>query len=174
MLRTEQHFPCSADIVQSLFFDERFIHSKMDSMGVGNLEIREFGKSLGQRQVFRFVSKASMGEKLLDQVSLPEKLKKFLNAKSVVMQETEWDLETDDIKCGRFRGQLEGMPIEFQGDITIRPHGRGCIMEISCQPNARIPIIGGAMNKLIEHVIDRNLEEDYEFNQNYIQHHMLH
>ena len=174
MLRTEQYFPCSSEAVQSLFFNEQFIHSKFETLGVDSFEIHEFGKHQGQQKVFRFVSRAAMGEKVLRHIPLPKSMRKYLNAKSMICQETEWQLDDGDIKHATHRTKLEGMPVEILGDITIRPNGSGCIMEIQCQPDARIPLVGGVMNKLLEHLIDRNLEDDYEFNQDYIQNHIVH
>ena len=80
---------------------------------------------------------------------LPSFLAKLFNPIQTIVIEEHWSDDEDGGKQATYRLDITGQPVEVTADISLKPSGKGCVYEIRHRCKARIPFIGGQIEKFV-------------------------
>ncbi len=79
---------------------------------------------------------------------LPSFLSKLFNPVQTIVIEERWS-DDDEGKTATYKLEVNGQPVEVTADISLRPAGKGCVYEIEHRCKARIPLIGGQIERFV-------------------------
>ncbi|MCL4746388.1 MAG: DUF2505 family protein [Burkholderiaceae bacterium] len=80
---------------------------------------------------------------------LPGFLSKLFNPVQTIVIEEKWSDDDDGGMQASYRLEVIGQPVEVSATISLRPSGKGCVYEISHRAKARIPLIGGQVERFV-------------------------
>ncbi len=80
---------------------------------------------------------------------LPAFLAKLFNPQQVITMTDEWRLVGNNY-VGKGEFLVEGQPVNVKVEMTLKPQGKGCVYSIKYKPTAKIPLIGGKVEKFIQ------------------------
>ncbi len=80
---------------------------------------------------------------------LPAFLSKIFNPVQTIVIEEHWSDDDDGGKQASYKLDVVGQPVEVTADISLTPSGKGCVYEIEHRCKARIPFIGGQIEKFV-------------------------
>jgi hypothetical protein len=80
---------------------------------------------------------------------LPAFLAKLFSPQQVITMKDEWRLVGNNY-VGKGEFEVEGQPVNVKTEMTLKPQGKGCVYSIKYKPTAKIPLIGGKVEKFIQ------------------------
>lgn len=79
---------------------------------------------------------------------LPKLLAKVFDPKQVLNMTEQWQ-QKDDGYTRQSEITVEGQPVNVKTEVTLVPAGEGCVYTINYKAKAKIPLIGGKIEKFI-------------------------
>lgn len=92
----------------------------------------------------------------------PDVARRFVGDTIVIVEEVEWDPRDGRTRTGTARMHAEGMPVELTGRIHLRPSPEGSVEVIDGDIKARVPLVGGRIEKAIEPALREGLDTQAE------------
>ena len=145
-------FSHSVDDVFELFCDPDFLVER--SMALGELsadaEIEDEGSKVTitmRREVTR---------------DLPKMLAKVFDPKQVLNMTEEWQ-QIGEAFIGKSEFTVEGQPVEIKTEMTLKPTEGGCVFNINYKAKAKIPLVGGKVEKFIISNCVEGTQKEMEF-----------
>lgn len=80
---------------------------------------------------------------------LPAFLAKLFSPQQTITMTDEWRLVGSNY-VGKGDFEVVGQPVNVKTEMTLKPQGNGCVLSIKYKPTAKIPLIGGKVEKFIE------------------------
>lgn len=80
---------------------------------------------------------------------LPSFLAKLFNPVQTIVIEERWSDDDDGGMQATYKLVVTGQPVEVTADIALKPSGKGCVYEIAHRCKARIPLIGGQIERYV-------------------------
>ena len=93
---------------------------------------------------------------------LPSFLAKLFSAKQKLTMEETWQ-QVGDNWLGKGEYTVEGQPVNIKTDITLKSDGSGCVYTIKYNPKAKIPMIGGKVEKYIKGNCEDGTRKEMDF-----------
>jgi hypothetical protein len=129
------HYPAPAAVVLKMMSDRAFHTRKLEALGLTQYEVLDHALD-GQAFRIRIERKVP--------VQMPG-MKKAAGETSVVNEE-RWDLST---RRGEVVVEPAGMPVEMKAALSIAEDGDGSVITFDWVINAKIPVVGGTLEKFI-------------------------
>lgn len=131
-------FSHSVDDVFDLFCDPDFLVERSIALGElsADAEIEDDGSKVTiimRREVVR---------------DLPKVLAKVFDSKQVLNLTEDWQ-QIGEAFIGKSTFLVEGQPVEIKTEMTLKPANGGCVFNISYKAKAKIPLVGGKVEKFI-------------------------
>ena len=148
--QSQVRYPASPDVVIRMFTDKNFHTRKLDAMGLKNYQILDHALD-GAEFSIKIRRKVPM--------QAPALVKKVVPAESTVVNEECWNTKT---RTGRVVVEAQGMPLDMSCVTALKAQGGECIVSYDWTIKARIPIIGGALEKFVVSDLERRSAEENE------------
>jgi hypothetical protein len=146
--QSQAHYPASSAVVLRMFTDRDFHTRKLDAMGLKNYQVLEQSME-GPEFRIKIRRKVPM--------QAPSIVKKFVPAESTVVNEETWNTKT---KTGRVLVDAVGMPLEVSCTTRMRDEGKACVVDFDWIIHARIPLVGGTLEKFVVSDMERRAAEE--------------
>lgn len=145
-------FSHSVDDVFDLFCDPDFLVERSMALGEtsADAEIEDDGTKVSitmRREVTR---------------DLPKVLAKVFDSKQVLNMTEEWQ-QIGEAFIGKAKFVVEGQPVEINSELTLKPTDSGCVFNVSYKAKAKIPLVGGKVEKFIIANCLEGVEKELEF-----------
>lgn len=141
-------YPAPASTVINLFTDATFYPRKLEVLGVPSFKVLD--SRTGKNDL-------SIKLELHVPMQVPGILKKVIPADMTVTQEESWDKTT---RTGTVRVQSAASPADMTCKASLTDEGKNCIVTYTWEIKARIPLIGGALEKFICADIDERARRE--------------
>jgi Protein of unknown function (DUF2505) len=87
-------------------------------------------------------------ERILPSDGLPDFARSMVGGTLKVVEKQDWGPATaDGSRQGTVEMSVAGAPIALQGALSIRPGGAGTVEQLNAELKARVPLIGGKIEK---------------------------
>ncbi|MGF1664464.1 MAG: DUF2505 domain-containing protein [Kineosporiaceae bacterium] len=138
----DTRYPAEPDVVVAHRLQEDFLAEVARRTGALDHEIQvtRDGAGTGRSVVRRTVATTDF----------PDVARRFVGDTLVIVEEVEWDLPDGRTRTGAARMHAEGMPVQLDGRILLRPSPEGSLEVVSGEIKARVPLVGGRIEKAIE------------------------
>ncbi len=149
----EFNFNQTAEEVFDLFCDPDFLVERSMALGEvsADAEIDEDDKGKVIITMRREVKR-----------DLPSFLAKVFNPQQILNVREEWQqIGSNFIGKGEFT--VEGQPVSVKTEFTIKNTDNGCVFTAKYNPKAKIPLIGGRVEKYIESNCFEGVEKEVAF-----------
>lgn len=94
----------------------------------------------------------------INDMDLPDFVRKFMSERTLVIQTTEWQLSK---RAGRLTVDPQHSPAHMAADMTLEDDGQGgCTNRIDWQVSCSIPLLGGKIEKVIVDGLRSKADED--------------
>lgn len=93
---------------------------------------------------------------------LPSFLAKLFNPQQTITMTDEWRLVGNNY-IGKGEFVVQGQPVNVKTDMTLKPKGDGCVFSIKYKPSAKIPLIGGKVEKFIQGNCEEGTKKELEY-----------
>ncbi len=130
-------YPASASAVIGLFTDAAFYPRKLEALGVPSFKVLEAREGK---------SDLTIKLQLHVPMQVPGVLKKVIPSDMTVTQEESWDKTS---RTGTVRVHSAASPADMSCKASIAEDGKACIVTYTWEVKARIPLIGGTLEKFI-------------------------
>jgi hypothetical protein len=140
-------YPVSAAAVLKMFSNKEFHTRKLDSMGYKYRVLDS--KAAGKEFSISIERKVPM--------DAPALIKKLIPAETTVVNEESWNAAA---KTGRVKVMPKGVPVEVSCTATLKDEAGGCVINYSWDISARVPLVGGALEKFVAGDMDRRLADE--------------
>lgn len=134
---TTARYPAPAAVVMRMFTDRDFHTRKLDQMGLRSYAVLDHAFD-GQHFRIRV-------ERVVP-IDVPGLLKKVVPTESRVVNDEHWDAKTF---TGKVLVEPKGMPLDIACSTTMSNDKNGCLIRYQWNLKARVPLIGGALEKFI-------------------------
>ena len=93
---------------------------------------------------------------------LPSVLAKVFNSRQSLsfVEQWQWDGEG---WTGTLQVEVQGQPVKISADFSLKPDGDGCVYEITHYCKAKIPLVGGKVEKFVLAETDKGAEEELDY-----------
>jgi hypothetical protein len=145
--QSKARYPAPAAIVLKMFADPKFHTGKLDKLGFKYRVLDQ--KNAGGEFSIRIERKVPM--------DAPGIVKKFVPLETTVVNEEAWNLAA---KTGRVKVQPQGIPVDCSCKVTIKDEGSGCVITYDWEINARVPLVGGTLEKFIVGDMDKRAGDE--------------
>lgn len=132
-------FSAPIDAVYAAFTDPEFLEQR--SLDLGELSADCKVKKAGSGHAVTMKRKVER--------ELPSFLARLFNPVQQIVIEEKWSDDGDGGKEATYLLTVTGQPVEVSATISLRPAGKGCVYEISHRAKARIPLIGGQIERFV-------------------------
>ncbi|MDR3417509.1 MAG: DUF2505 domain-containing protein [Nevskia sp.] len=149
--RTEARFPASPEVVLRMFTDRSFHTRKLEAMGLQNrYEVLDYAFD-GNDFRIRIQRRVP--------VQAPGVVKKVVSAESTVVNEERWNLKS---RTGAVKVEPQGMPLDMSCVLGLAGTAEGCVVSYDWTIKARIPVVGGALEKFVVADLQSRSAEEHE------------
>jgi hypothetical protein len=131
-----------------MFSDRNFHENKMKALDVISYKVLEHAADGGEFHI-RVERRLPM--------QAPALLKKVLPAETTSVVDERWNLAT---RNGRVKADTVGVPIEMSCSASIADEKQACVVTYDWEIRARVPLVGGALEKFIASDLDRRLAQE--------------
>lgn len=143
----ELRYDASPDTVFDMLADPGFRQRVCEAMGVVSSDVR--------------IDRSGTGFTLVnDQVQrtdgLPSFARKFAGDTTQAIQREEWP----DPTGGTLRIETPGKPTSMSGTIRLEADGRGTVETVSLDIKAKVPLIGGRLERLMADQVSAGIEAE--------------
>lgn len=146
----EVRFPASSDVVIKAFTDKQFHLDKVDAIGSTGVELLDHNADPENFHV-------KIRRQMPVEVDVPGALKKFVPATATVTHKDAWSASS---KTGFIEIELAGIPIELTCDASLRDEGDECVYRYEWHIKARVPLVGGKLEKLLARDMDEKIPKE--------------
>jgi hypothetical protein len=143
-------YPASSAVVLKMFTDKGFHTTKLEAMGVHKYKILQHQFD-GQNFSIRIERQVPM--------QAPALVRKLVPMEPKVTNEESWNVAA---KSGKVRVEPQGMPVEMSCTMSMADKGKECVVSCSWEIRARVPLLGGALEKFILGDLERRSAEETE------------
>lgn len=130
-------YPAPSAVVLKMFCDKAFHEKKLAAMGLARSRVLEH-EAKGDEFRIRIERKVPL--------QAPGMVKKFVPAEATVTSEERWNQAQ---KNGRVRIEPAGIPVDINCTARFADDAQGCVITYAFDVNARVPLVGGALEKFI-------------------------
>lgn len=141
-------YPAPSAVVLKMFTDHAFHVAKMEALDVIRYEVLENSFD-GKEFQIRIERRIPM--------QVPGVIKKFFPAQTTAINEERWTLAS---KSGRVKAEAVGVPIDMACVATMADEAAGCVITYDWEIKARVPLIGGALEKFVVLDLDARWAEE--------------
>jgi len=146
-------FNHSADDVFDLFCDPDFLVER--SMALGELSADAEVDEDDSGKITIIMRREVKQE-------LPAFLAKLFNPQQSITMTDEWRLVGNNY-VGKGEFLVQGQPVNVKTEMTLKPKGDGCVFSIKYKPTAKIPLIGGKVEKFIQGNCEEGTMKELKF-----------
>ncbi len=93
---------------------------------------------------------------------LPSVLAKVFNSRQTMDFEESWEKQGDEW-FGRVKIQAQGQPVVITADYHLAPKGEGCEYTATHFCKAKVPLIGGKIEKFVLSMTDGDAERELQY-----------
>ncbi len=93
---------------------------------------------------------------------LPSVLAKVFNPKQTLNFQEEWQADGDGWK-GNIQITIKGQPVTLTAEMSLQPKGSGCEYRVSHRCKAKIPLVGGKVEKFVLSQTDDGAVEELDY-----------
>ena len=141
-------YPAPSEVVLKMFMDKEFHAKKLVVLGI---------------QKSRVIEHAAAGDDFRIKVerkvplNAPGMIKKFIPAEATVVSEEKWNRAK---KTGSVKVEPAGVPVEIRCTARFADDAQGCTVIYAFEVNARVPLVGGALEKFIASDMESKFAEE--------------
>ena len=141
-------YPAPSAVVLKMFMDKEFHAKKLVVLGI---------------QKSRVIEHAAAGDDFRIKVerkvplNAPGMIKKFIPAEATVVSEEKWNRAK---KTGSVKVEPAGVPVEIRCTARFADDAQGCTVIYAFEVNARVPLVGGALEKFIASDMESKFAEE--------------
>lgn len=146
--QSHARYPAPSDVVMRMFTDKNFHTRKLDTMGLKNYQILDHALDSTDFRI-RIRRKVPM--------QAPALVKKFFPAESTVVNEERWNTKS---RTGSVLVEPQGVPLEMSCLTALKDQGGECIVSFDWTVKAKIPLVGGALEKFVISDMERLAAEE--------------
>lgn len=147
-LEIQSRYPVPAAVVMKMFMDPAFHTGKLQALGMNKFRVLE-QKSQGDDFHIRIERKVPL--------DAPALIRKVVPAETTAVSEERWNRST-------MRGQVRvepGVPVEMSCEASMADvAGGGCLVRYLWEVRAKVPLIGGALEKFIGSDLESKMVEE--------------
>lgn len=143
-------YPASSAVVIKMFTDKAFHTTKLEAMGVHKYQVlkhqfdgRDFSIRI-ERQV---------------PMQAPALVRRLVPMEAKVTNEESWNIAA---KTGKVKVEPQGMPVEMACTMAMADRGKECLVSYSWEIRAKLPLLGGALEKFIVGDLEKRSAEETE------------
>lgn len=145
--RTTLHWPVSPDDVVAARCDEGYLDVLCRRTGAVEHEVEVDGL----RTVVRRVMPTDR---------FPDFARKMTGERLTLVETTTWQAEAgpDGSRRGEVRLHVEGAPVTSTSTTVVSPSGDGAVEQVTGEVTAKVPLVGGRIEKAVLPALDAALE----------------
>jgi hypothetical protein len=140
-------YPAPAAVVLKMFTDPKFHTDKLERLGFKYKVLEQ--KTAGGDFTIRIERKVPM--------DAPGIIRKFVPVETTVVNEESWNVAA---RTGRVKVMPQGMPIECSCTVAAKDEGKGCVIVYDWEVNARVPLVGGALERFVVGDMDKRVGDE--------------
>lgn len=146
-------FDHSAESVFGLLTDPQFLVDRCLALGEleANCEVEGQGDS----------TEVSMTRKI--ERKLPGFLKNIMDSVQTIHLLEHWQPDDEDGWTGEYTFEVEGQPVSIRAKFELYPTESGCCYTIEHRVKAKIPLIGGRLEKYIQVQAEEGCEAEIDY-----------
>lgn len=144
--KTTARYPAPSAIVIKMFTDRGFHTAKLEQMGLKKHQVLEHAFD-GRNFRIKIERKLPL--------QLPGLGKS--GAESTVVNEEQWAVAS---KTGKVKVEAQGMPIDMSCTMAMSDEDGGCVIRYDWDIKARIPLVGGALEKFVAADMEKRAAEE--------------
>lgn len=134
--RIESRYAVPPDVIRRMFADPAFHIAKLEALGLQKYRVLDQGVQ-GEEFRIRIERKVPL--------DAPALVKKVVPAETTAVSEEIWNT-----RSGQGRVRIEpGVPVDMSCEAQITGDARSCVVSYLWDVRARVPLIGGALEKFI-------------------------
>jgi hypothetical protein len=142
---TQAKYPAPSAVVLKMFTDRAFHEKKLDQLGLKYRVLEHRAAPF----MIRIERKVPM--------NAPGMVKKLFGAETTVVNEESWNPKD---KTGKVKVLPQGVPIDVSCSATLKDAGDGCVISYAWDIHARVPLVGGALEKFVVADMERRADEE--------------
>jgi hypothetical protein len=143
-------YPVSAEVVLRMFADQAFQTRKLDAMGLPKYRVLDYQFD-GKRSSIRIERKMELK---MPGLGL---MKKATVAEQTFINEESWDIPG---RKGTVKVTVQSMPVEMACKVSAVDEGGGCVLTYDWDVHAKIPVVGGTLEKFVCGDIDKRAGDE--------------
>ncbi|NAZ82798.1 DUF2505 family protein [Kineococcus sp. R8] len=94
---------------------------------------------------------------------MPETARRFVGSTVVVEQVERWSAPaTDGSRNGTASLTVRGVPVTFEGTMTLRPTAGGCTHVLDGTLRAKVPLVGASIEKVLGPIVTSMVRSEAE------------
>ena len=130
-------YPAPSAVVLKMFMDKDFHTKKLTVLGIQKSRVLEH-TAAGDDFRIKIERKVPL--------NAPGLIKKFVPSEATVVSEEKWNRAS---KSGAVKVEPAGVPVEIRCTVRFADDAKGCTITYAFEVNARVPLVGGALEKFI-------------------------
>ena len=147
----ETSYATNPDTVVALRLNPEFLTDMCRRTGALDQEVSATAQSDG--------SGHSWTKRTMPTTDVPDAAKRFVGQPLVLIEEVRWAPGADDgTRSGRYEMRAEGAPVTYRADVTITATPGGAHEVMQGDIVAKIPLVGGRIEKAIEPAVRAGLD----------------
>ena len=153
-IKTHADYAATPDKVFAVVSDPAFVRDKVERVSVGEhrAEVRTEGDST-----------TILTTRSLPTTDLPDVAKKFVGDVLTLVEEQVWGpAAADGAREASIRLRVEGAPVTLRGTIRLSPTATGSTQDILADLVAKIPLMGGVIEKAAAPAIKAGIDAEVE------------
>lgn len=130
-------YPAPSATVLKMFMDKDFHQKKLGVLGITKSRVLEHDAN-GDDFRIKVERKVPL--------NAPGMVSKFVPAEATVVSEEKWNRAS---KSGQVKVAPQGVPVDISCKARFADDAQGCTITYAFEVNARVPLVGGALEKFI-------------------------
>lgn len=143
----KSRYPASAAVVMKMFMDPAFHTGKLEALGLKKYRVLEQSAKADDFHI-RIERKVPL--------DAPALIRKVVPAETTAISEERWNRST-------MKGKVSvqpGVPVEMTCEASISDVGSECVVRYLWEVRAKVPLIGGALEKFICSDLESKMVEE--------------
>lgn len=141
-------YPAPSAVVLKMFMDKDFHAKKLQVLGIAKSRVLDHAAS-GDDFRIKVERKVPL--------NAPGMIKKFIPAEATVVSEEKWNRAS---KSGSVKVEPAGVPVEIRCTARLADDAKGCTITYAFEVTARVPLVGGALEKFIASDMETKFAEE--------------
>lgn len=148
----EVRFPASSDVVIKAFTDKDFHLKKVDALGSTGVELLDDSDDPDHFYV-------KIRRQMPVEVDVPGALKKLVPSTATLVHKDAWSASS---KTGHIDIDISGVPVDLSAEVSLRDEGDECVYRYEWNIKAKVPLVGGKLEKLLAEDMDQKIPKETE------------